>query len=87
MLPVQVLVEQFPAAYCTAKESGLGKLIHRMQNILLNIQMREEILARQSRTVAQKPPTPLPGRETPNHQRVAANFSHFHWWTEYLVAI
>jgi len=86
VLPVRVLVEQFPAAYLTAEESDLEKLVHDMQNILQNIQLRGEVMARRQRVPAQWPPEALPGRGTPLHQRVAANFSHFRWWSSHLTA-
>ena len=62
------------------------KLIHDAQNVLLNIQLRNEVLARQRGVSAQSPPEPLPGRETSAHQRIAANFHHFRWWLRHLSA-
>ena len=82
--PVRVLVERLPAAYCTVEEPELDKLIHDVQNVLLNIQLRSEVIARRRGEAAPRPPDPLPGRETPAHQRLAANFCHFRWWAEHL---
>lgn len=85
-IPFQTLVERFPARYLTEGEETLGKLIHDIQNILLNVQLRNEIVARKQGIPAQQPPEPLPGRETPPHQRIAANFNHLRWWVEHLTA-
>jgi hypothetical protein len=85
-LPVRGLVEQLSPAYMTADEEELGDLIHDVQNALLNIQLRNELTARVQGVAADCPPEPLPGREAPIHQRLAANFYHLRWWSEYLVA-
>jgi len=85
-LPMRVLVEQFPAQYCTVEEDGLPKLIHDVQNVLLNIQLRNEVISRRRGAPTEWPPEALPGREAPSHQRVAANFGHFRWWVEHLIA-
>jgi hypothetical protein len=83
--PLRVLVEYLPSAYCTVPESELGNLIHDMQNILHNIQLQNEILSRRDVSIpVTTPPDPLPGKEIPNHQRMAAIISHFRWWIEYL---
>jgi hypothetical protein len=85
-LPLRNLLERFPADYVIAREEELGDLIHDAQNMLLNIQLRNELLARMRGLSSQRPPEPLPGRETPPHQRMAANFGHFRWWAEHLVS-
>ncbi len=85
-LPVRGLLEQLSPAYMTVDEEGLGDLIHDVQNGLLNIQLRNELTARLRGAAADCPPEPLPGREAPVHQRLAANFRHLRWWSEYLVA-
>jgi hypothetical protein len=82
MLPVRTLVERLPADYLTADESDLGSLIHAVQNVLQNIQMRNELWARIRGVPPRRPPEPLPGRETPPHQRVDALFRHLRWWTD-----
>jgi hypothetical protein len=82
MLPARTLVERLPAEYLTADESDLGALIHAVQNVLQNIQMRSELWARIREVAPRRPPEPLPGRETPPHQRVAALFRHLRWWTD-----
>jgi hypothetical protein len=82
MLPVRTLVERLPAEYLTADEPDLGSLIHAVQNVLQNIQMRNELWARIRGVAPPRPPEPLPGRETPPHQRVAALFRHLRWWTD-----
>jgi hypothetical protein len=82
MLPVRTLVERLPAEYLTVDESELGGLIHAVQNVLQNIQMRNELWARIRGVAPRRPPEPLPGRETPPHQRVEALFRHLRWWTD-----
>ncbi|MBN1318817.1 MAG: hypothetical protein JXA42_25275 [Anaerolineales bacterium] len=82
--PLQVLVENLPSLYCTVPESDLGNLIHDTQNILHNIQLQNEILARCDSLSPFMPPNPLPGKEIPNQQRIDAIFRHFRWWVEYL---
>jgi hypothetical protein len=86
VLPVRVLVEQLSPAYMTVDEAELGDLIHDVQNALLNIQLRNELTARLQGVAPNCPPEPLPGREAPLHQRLAANFGYLRWWSEYLVA-
>lgn len=83
--PLRVLVEELPSLYCTIGEEELGTLIHDTQNILHNIQLQNEILARRVGLTPRTPPDPLPGKEIPNHQRVAAIISHFRWWLDYLL--
>ena len=86
VLPIRVLVEQLSPDYMTVDEAELGDLIHDVQNALLNIQLRNELTARLQGVTASCPPETLPGREAPPHQRLAANFRHLRWWSEYLVA-
>jgi hypothetical protein len=85
-LPVSILVEQLPADYVMSEETELGKLIHDAQNTLLKIQLRSEVMARRKKILPSHPPGRLPGRETPLHERVAANLGHFRWWAEHLTA-
>lgn len=85
-LPVSILVEELPADYVMSEETELSKLIHDAQNTLLKIQLRSEVMARRKKILPGRPPGRLPGRETPLHERVAANFSHFRWWAEHLAA-
>jgi hypothetical protein len=82
--PMQVLVKDIPSAYCTISEEALGLLVHDTQNILHNIQLQNEILARRDSSPPFTPPDPLPGKEIPNHQRMAAIIDHFRWWVDYL---
>ena len=85
-LPVRILMERFPADYVTTREEDLGDLIHDVQNLLLNVQLRSELMARMRGIPSRHPPEPLPGRETPPHQRVAANLGHFRWWADHLMS-
>ena len=85
-LPVRILMERLPADYVTTREEELGDLIHDVQNILLNVQLRSELMARMRGIPSRHPPDPLPGREAPPHQRVAANFDHFRWWADHLMS-
>ncbi len=73
-------LDALPAAYLTAPEGTLGKVIHDFQNRLLNLQLRQEILFRMGRAPDAEPDEPLPDRKTEPHRRVAAIFDHFHWW-------
>jgi hypothetical protein len=82
VLPVRTLVERLPADYLPAGEPELGGLIHGVQNVLQNIQMRSELWARIRQVEPRRPPEPLPGREAPPHQRVAALWRHLRWWTD-----
>ncbi len=84
--PVRVLVEQFPADYLTVEEEGLGILIHDVQNKLLAIQLRNELVSRLRGIPSEQAPEKLPGREAPPHFRIAANFRQFRWWSNYLSA-
>ena len=79
VLPVRTLVERLPAEYLTVDESHLGELIHGVQNVLQNIHMRNELWARIRGVAPRRPPDPLPGRETPAHQRIEALFRHLRW--------
>jgi hypothetical protein len=82
-LPSQIAVEQLPAAYLTAPEENLQKIIHDFQNRLLNIQLENEILYRMGR-LKQFVPTPaLPGREAPAPQRIQAIFFHLDQWCDF----
>ena len=82
-LPLRALVEQLPGRYMTVPEDELGSFIHDVQNILLNIQLRSELMARFRGAPSPQPPGPLPGRGSPPHERVAAIFRQFHWWAEH----
>lgn len=84
--PVRVLVEQFPADYLTVEEEALGDLIHDVQNKLLGIQLRNEVLSRLQKLPSEQAPEKLPGREAPPHDRIAATFRQFRWWSRYLSA-
>lgn len=81
-LPVRTLVQRLPAEYLMAEESELGSLIHAVQNVLQNIQIRSELWARIRGVQPKRPPEPLPGRESPSHQRVEALFRQLRWWTD-----
>ena len=82
MLPIRTLIERLPVDYLPADESELGGLIHAVQNVLQNIQMRNELWARIRQVEPRRPPEPLPGREAPPHRRVAALFRHLRWWSD-----
>ena len=84
-LPAKMLVERCPADYCAVAEADLPMLVHDLQNVQLNIQLRQEVLARRLGGNSQQPPTILPGREAPVDERVAANRDHFRWWMQFLI--
>jgi hypothetical protein len=82
-LPSQIAVEQLPAAYLTASEESLHKIIHDFQNRLLNIQLENEILYRMGQLQQYVPTPSLPGREAPAPQRIQAIFSHLDQWSDF----
>lgn len=81
---IRFLVEELIGGYLIKPDEELGAHVHAVQNVLLNIQLRNELLGRARGVVVGQPPEPLPGRGTPVYLRVAANVTHFRWWSERL---
>lgn len=86
-IPSEQQLLHLPPAYLTCPEDKLGKLIHDFQNRMLNIQLEHELLIRIAQIDRFTPPVPLPSKETPEHQRVDAIFSHFGWWSDYYAGV
>ncbi len=81
--PSTILLDTLPQAYLTNRDDEMGKLIHDMQNRLLNVQLEGELLARLGLTPLAKPPVPLPGREASAPERINAILAHLDWWSEH----
>lgn len=81
--PSAILLDVLPQAYLTSREDEMGKLIHDVQNRLLNVQLEAELLARLGLTTMAKPPVPLPGREASPQERINAILGHLDWWSEH----
>jgi len=79
-------IKSFPHAYITTDDDEFSTLIHDFQNKLLNIQLREELMARFEKRPRVTPPIPLPDRSFPAPTRIDAIFDHLHWWTEHYTA-
>ncbi len=86
-VPSRILVDELPSAYLTQEstEEVQNKIIHDFQNKMLNVQLEHELLVRYGLVERFKPPTPVPGREAPAAQRVAALFQHLEWWSDFYV--
>jgi hypothetical protein len=76
-------VEKVPLDYLTIEESGVSKLIHDTQNVLLNAGLRAELFARFTGRDFDLPAWTPPGRETPQPQRVAAVWERWREVTTY----
>ena len=59
------------------------KLIHDMQNRLLNLRLQHDILGRLGLMPPGEPPIPMPGRTAPTIDRIRAIVAHFDWWSEF----
>lgn len=86
-LPSELQLATLPQAYIVADEPSLSMLIHDLQNMLLNIQLRSELIGRITGRKLQAPPMALPDRNTPNHDRIAGIWKHLDWWSGYHTSI
>jgi hypothetical protein len=77
---------ELPRAYLATADGELPTLIHDQQNRLLNVQLRNELLGRLVALRASPPPEPLPSRESPAEERVAAIAAQMDWWLEQYLA-
>lgn len=76
-----LLVSELPAAYLTAgDDEAVHRVIHDLQNRLLNVHLQHELLQRFGRLENSLPPPPLPGRESPSPQRIEAIANQLNWW-------
>ncbi len=84
-VPSRILIDELPNTYLTqeATEEVQHKIIHDFQNKMLNVQLEHELLVRYGLVERFKPPTPVPGRETPAPERIAALFQHLEWWADF----
>jgi hypothetical protein len=82
-LPSDILIDTLPRSLIVCNDSDLPVLVHDLQNKLLNIQLRTELLSRMEYSVAQMPPEPLPDRGAPNHVRIEAIADQLEWWAAY----
>ncbi len=79
----QLLAVTFPQMVLAAADEKSGKVIHDIQNKLLNIQLQHELLHRMLGWERTQPPMPLLDRHAPAWERIMANFAHLEWWTDY----
>ncbi|MCL4266167.1 MAG: nucleotidyltransferase domain-containing protein [Anaerolineae bacterium] len=86
-VPSRILIDELPHVYLTheSSEEVQHKIIHDFQNKMLNVQLEHELLVRYGLVERFKPPTPVPGREMPAPQRVAALFQHLEWWADFYI--
>ncbi|MBK8984715.1 MAG: hypothetical protein IPM39_01320 [Chloroflexi bacterium] len=82
-LPASIALTELPTVYLTQDDSHLHTIIHDFQNRLLNVQLEHELLCRLGHTPRFVPPTPLPDRDAPPQQRIAAICQHLDWWSEF----
>lgn len=76
-----LLVVELPATYLTAgDDEAIHRVIHDLQNRLLNVHLQHELLQRFGRLENSLPPPPLPGRDTPNPKRIEAIANQLNWW-------
>ena len=78
-----ILTTLLPQMYLAADDDHVSKVVHDVQNKLLNVQLQHELLHRLLGWERVLPPFPLPDRHTPAQERVDANFAHFEWWSAY----
>jgi hypothetical protein len=76
-------VEKVPLTYLTINADKVSKLIHDTQNLLLNAGLRAELYARFTGREFDLPEWTPPGRETPQHERVAAAWGRWRELTEH----
>ncbi|NKQ34473.1 MAG: nucleotidyltransferase domain-containing protein [Chloroflexi bacterium] len=84
--PSRLLIDDLPHTYLTAPpddDEALHKIIHDFQNKLLNIRLENELLSRFQKAPQFTPPGPVPDRDAPPQERIAALFQHFEWWTQF----
>ncbi|MBK9055791.1 MAG: hypothetical protein IPL78_34285 [Chloroflexi bacterium] len=78
-----ILTTLLPQMYLAANDDHVSKVVHDMQNKLLNVQLQHELLHRLLGWERVLPPFPLPDRHTPAQERIDANFAHLEWWSAY----
>jgi len=86
-LPSGLLIDGLPRAYLSQDEDNLHPLLHDFQNQLLNIQLQHELLIRLHQLAPAAPPQPLPDRDWPAPERVAAIFYQLDWWAAHYTGL
>lgn len=74
------LTQQYLAA---ANPDEVHRVIHDLQNRLLNLQLQSELLYRLQSFPRPHSPEPLPGREAPQFQRIDAIHRQLSWWMDH----
>ncbi len=85
-LPSNIQLVDLPHAYITTSDSDIAMLVHDLQNKLLNIRLRNELLCRLEGTELNLPPKSLPDRQTDHQVGIDAIYSHLEWWADYYFA-
>jgi hypothetical protein len=84
--PSHILLDALPNTYLTSASGNqeLHKIIHDVQNRMLNIQLENELLFRLG-LVPEKftPPEPLPEPDASSKERLTAIFQQLEWWTDF----
>lgn len=81
--PSELLLSTLPHTYISTADADLAMLVHDLQNKLLNVQLRNELLCRIDQIEVTLPPYPIPGRDEPISIRIDAICSHLDWWVDY----
>lgn len=81
--PSNLQIAGLSHAYFATDDADLPMLIHDIQNQLLNIQLRNELLGRVDGMPVVAPPEPLPARSETAQVRLDAIFQHLGWWADY----
>lgn len=84
--PSDLLLSNLPHAYISTDDADLAMLVHDLQNKLLNIQLRNELLCRIDQIEINHPPFPIPGRDKPVSIRIDAIRSHLDWWVAHYLS-
>jgi predicted nucleotidyltransferase len=84
--PSELLLSTLPHTYISTADADLAMLVHDLQNKLLNIQLRNELLQRIDQVEINLPPIPIPGRDESVRNRIDAIRSHLEWWVDYYSA-
>lgn len=81
-----VLAQRFPQAYLLTDESKLRAVEHDYQNVLLNIQLRNELICKINHLPIDVPrETKLP-QEAPHEDRISYLLARLAWWTRHYLA-
>ena len=64
-----------------------GKLVHDLQNRILNVQLQNELLSRFKLTPKGNPDVVIPGREAPTIERLQAICETFSWWSSFYLSL